>query len=204
MPLTRDQLVEIKKVIREAMTDLVRDEDFLSQLATRVADKVNLPAVEDKVCNLQSENTVLKQKITTLEQKSLQNNLRISGIDEKAGEQATDQVLNVLNGTMGLTLCSGDFDACYRVGSDLNKSAIILKLRDYKNKELIMKNRRKLKNTGVKIAEDMCKPLHDLFMRAITELGYKNVWFFGGFIYAKVGGVRHKILTAADIENVKK
>lgn len=197
--------MEIKSVIRESIAALLYDDDFLSQLAKKVTDKTNLPALEEQVNNLEEENMILKYKLAAIEQKNHQDNLRISGIQAEENEiNLLDRVLAVLNTNLGTSMATADIDACYYVGRVTDKRSIILKVREHKTKELIMKSRKKLKNTGIKISEDMCKTFHSLFIQAINEFGSKNVWFANGTIFAHVDNRKNKIRNTTDINKLKK
>lgn len=205
MPLTREQLLEIKSVIKEAVSALTCDEEFLSQIAKKVLDKTNLPGLEEKVNAIEKENTYLKHKLAAIEQQNLRNNLRISGINVKEAKQdILGEVVGVLNSNLGTILTADNFETCYLVGRQTDKQSIIVKTKDYTTKQLIIKARRKFKGTGIKVSEDMCRTLHKLFLIAIDELGSKNVWFANGTVFAKVDNVRHKIWSPADVDKLKK
>lgn len=204
MPLTREQLLEIKSVIKESIAALTCDEEFLSQVAKKVTDKTNLPALEAKVNAVEKENVFLKHRLAAMEQQNCRNNLRISGVNvEEKEENLLGKVIGVLTSKLGIAATADDFVACYSVGRDVNKKSIILKVKDYKVKESILRNRKKFKNTGIKVSEDMCKTFHDLFLKAIDALGSKNVWFANGTIYARVDNKKHKIWNPTDIDRLK-
>ena len=102
---------------------------------------------------------LLQEKIDDMEDRSRRNNIRVDGIPDvksESWEESEQKVKNLLKDQMGIDV---HIEHAHRTGM-FNKSVkrtIVCRLYDYKQKEYIVRNARKLKGTNVFINEDFCK-----------------------------------------------
>ena len=63
------------------------------------------------------------------------------------------------------------------------KGSTIVKLHERDTKALLMKNRKKLKGSGITIVEDLCVPMQKLLNRVNNHPMVKNAWAWQGNIF---------------------
>lgn len=128
--------------VSEAQAELARDMDIL----------------HDRCENLQSENSQLHDKVSTLEDKldylenqSRRNNLLFYGIPTVSNEMWSDceeKVKDVLHRLLGISHVS--IERAHRVGS-----AIIAKFSSYKDRDLVLSRCNRLQGGQVSVSEDV-------------------------------------------------
>ena len=108
------------------------------------------------------------EKLIELEDRSRRNNLRIDGVEETPNETwdiCEGKVQDIVVNKLGIT-AEIEFDRCHRTGKFKKNQAkprtIVCRLLRFKNKEKILQNSKKLKNTGTFIYEDFCKETMEL------------------------------------------
>lgn len=111
-----------------------------------------------------------QQKCNELEDRSRRNNLRIDGLSEGDAEtwdETEKKVKNVFS--KKLNVQNVRIERAHRVGKKTEERhrTIVLKMLDYKEKEMILSKASQLKNTGIYINEDFC---------ADTLLKRKSLW----------------------------
>ena len=149
---------------------------------------------EDVVLELSHErmrNQTLSNNINDLEQYSRRSNIRIFGVHDNNKKESINETENIvrdlLRRKLNLNFGPEDFDICHRVGRFVEGSnrAIIVKFIYRKSKILTIANRKKLKNSGITISEDLThknvKRLQDIKMLSYIE----DVWSKDGRIFAK-------------------
>lgn len=106
-------------------------------------------------------------KTTYLENQSRRNNIRINGIPEKPGEkwdETEEMVKSILKDKLQLTF-EPRFERAHRTGSSLypdgsprsGPKTVICKLYDWKEKEIILRQARRLKPVGIYVNEDVAE-----------------------------------------------
>ena len=102
-------------------------------------------------------------KLIELEDRSRRNNLRIDGVEETPNETwdiCERKVQDIVKNKLGIT-AEIEFDRCHRTGKFKKNQAkprtIVYRLLIFKDKEKILQNSKKLKNTGTFTYEDFCK-----------------------------------------------
>ena len=117
--------------------------------------------VKSEINSFKETNILVKNKLRELEDRSRRNNLRVDGIHEHMNETWSDtesKILQMFKNRLGIQE-SIHIERAHRVGKSNNDKprTIVLKLLDYKQKELILKNASKLKDTKIFINEDFCR-----------------------------------------------
>ena len=161
----------------------------------------------------------MSRDLDDLQQYSRRNNLRIFGIPEKSDEQ-TDQLVCGVAEKIGVRITAQDIDRSHRVGKRIQQSTqgdsyahaarngqrsqprpIIVKLISYKSKIAFIKSRRKLKGSGIVVAEDLTKKNASLLSQTLRSEKVQTAWSTDGRIFALIkttsGKEMKKIITSA-------
>lgn len=181
---------------------------FEGQMVTLVTDIVNgvlkglqdqIPSLQEKNSELKSENTSLLARVASLEsqadqaeQYSRRNCLRLSGINEVAGENTDDIVLKLAQ-DIGSPVELQEIDRSHRVGNPKRKPNrdIIVKFATYRSRALFYKGRTKLKENGHKgvfVNEDLTRQRSSYLYEArkLVKSGIlKGAWSSDGTILIK-------------------
>ena len=139
------------------------------------------------------EIVALERHVDDLEQYSWRQCLRIFGVEEKDGED-TDKIVMEVEEKIGVTVQLTDIDKSHRVRVKRGDrpNPLIDKFVSYRNRNEFFLNKRKLKNPGVTIREDLTKVRYDLLQEAIKKHGFQNVWKVDGAVIVKSGETKTK------------
>lgn len=109
-----------------------------------------------KVAILENENTELKNKLLAIERKSKRNNFIIFGVKEDVADILTF-VINIVRDTLNILISNNDINNIYRIGQKAAEKSrpIILELTTNLKKQEISRALPKLKNTGIRFANDL-------------------------------------------------
>lgn len=210
MGLSRSEKAEIIELIKETLTTLT--EDITLKISNEVSKKIEqkiasiFASYEDKILHLEKEYTALSNKMDALEQYTRSNTIRVYGIPERNNEDTRAVVITSLAGKMNCAIEGQLIDRCHRIrvkNSNVatNKAPpIIVKFVSCTAKDVILKNRRQLKGSGITIAEDLTGYRYKLFRMAIDKIGPKNVWIYNGNIFARYKGNRIAVTTTDDLQ----
>ncbi|KAL8576060.1 hypothetical protein ACOMHN_001410 [Nucella lapillus] len=126
-----------------------------------------------------------------LQQYSRRWNLRVYRVPEQTKETAcdcVDKVVKIVNEGVGVKLTQGDVEVAHRTGHQSGKQArpIIVRFFDRRKRDEILQNRRKLKNKGTVIGEDLTYANYQLSKRAMEHSLTMSVWSSNGRILAKI------------------
>lgn len=206
MPFTREQILDVKTIIKETIAELINDDHFISVVVEKVQAKLDIDSIErktsnleDKINELQKENTSLKEIVYSLEQNNKQNNIRIFGLP-LTDTNVENDVLSMLK-NMQVKCSSKDISQCYKIktSSKNKKSQVFVKFINNSVKMDAIRNRKLLKGKGIIINEDLTKYKYNLLKQAQLQLGKKAVWAFNGLINITVNGIRQTIANVEDI-----
>lgn len=220
MPFTREQKEEFRVIIKEVMTQIFSDKEYISDILKNIYGPVEkrvgemeeklstlekeidhcnvkkrLRTVENTIITLEKENVALKIKMDTLEQYSRKNNIIINGINEEKNEDICFKVASLVREKLQVNINQGDISACHRVGNkNTNTSGrpVIVKFTNLSIKHNILKNRKFLKNTTVFVAEDLTRQRYRLYTDCRNKLGNRNVWISNGKITVKIADGKDK------------
>ncbi|KAK9686108.1 hypothetical protein QE152_g37441 [Popillia japonica] len=209
MPLTQNQILDIKDLFKECVKDILVNKEFIDTVTNVVAKTIDekIDNVLKKYCErcdeLEKANKVLVNKIDNLEQYSRRNSIRIFGVAEKSNENIQDIVMNMCSEKLNIDFSLRDIDRAHRIGPRQvgnKKRSIILKLTSFRCKMEILKNRHKLKGTAISIAEDLTKTRYDLYKLAQRKFGVKNTFTLDGTVYIRDCGIKRRIGAIQDLE----
>lgn len=216
MPETRTN-DDIKKIVEKVSKALIKNENFVKCMVNQIVQEVSasyeekFTEVKKEVIVLQDENEKLNKKIDFLEQNTKMNKLRILGVpeDENLRENCTDKLMNIFNNRLKLNLTANDIYKLYRIRTNANKSdsgnnvnkkpgPIIVEFYQRNVKNLVFKNKKNLKSSGIIIHEDLTRIRYNLWKKTATAFGIKNVWTVDGMIYASLDNKKTIIVRKSD------
>lgn len=193
--------------------DILFSEMFLDKFSDKVSVKVKnsletiinkleekVTAVDTRMDVVEKENEYLRAAMDNLEQYSRRNNLRLYGLPESdAGLGVDEVVLKLCKEKMGLNIRSEAIDRAHRLGQQRGGKPrpIIIKFVDYKTREMLFKNRKMFKNTGLSLFEDLTHARSSLRQEAAKKYGPRNVWTNDGRIFIKIDESIHKVVNRA-------
>ena len=160
------------------------------------------------------DNKKLRNKVNSLcdsvdlqEQRSGNYNLVIHGVPEAINEKPDQRVIKILNEELEIKLDVRDLQNCHRLGrkDDTRKTRatqprprpIIFKFKNYNDRILVFKNKKKLKGKTFLITENLTAKRYQLYTDVSTELGRNNVWTAEGRIFAMINNSK-KLITSID------
>ncbi|XP_065664438.1 uncharacterized protein LOC136086095 [Hydra vulgaris] len=178
---TNKKVVSLENELLEMKKTIQTNDDIASEKFELVKSKTK--EISSKLKD-NSEILKLKSKLRELEDRSRRNNLRVDGLKESKNESWSDseaKVLKLFEETLGLKDIK--IERAHRTGSRDNKKvrSIVLKLLNYKDKENILKNSRKLKGENIYINEDYCA--ETMLIRKELRAGMKKAREAGMFAY---------------------
>lgn len=198
MPLTRDQVQEIKSILKTSVIEILNDKDFKEKLVENLSEIFEKKLIEQEE-KYNKKIRQLEEKIDSMEQYSRRKNIRIYGMVEDSKKNVTQEVDETLK---KLNLEQTQVVECYRIGKIKNDKprSIFVKFSSYEDKLQVMLNRKKLKGTRIHIKEDLTKIRIDIMKAASTKYGFKNVWSTNGKIFAIENGNRKVLKTLEEVE----
>ena len=159
--------------------------------------------VREELNKVKNENLKMQLEIDRVDQNSRNNSVGIFGITEEANENIMKKVLKIFNHKMNLNIKEDLIKECYRIGmKKVNEKArsVVVAFYNRAPKECVYVNKKKLKNTGIVIREDITKLRLYLLNRAIEKVGVKNTWTYNGLVYLLSNGRKHKIEMISDLD----
>lgn len=208
MPLTREQSIEIKQAVKEALITSLQDDAVISNLVDKVTQKINIQILvnkiscqEDRIRKLEEKVDDLEVKLESAEKLSRQKTVRIYGVPESTEEIIGNKVLDIFKSKMGLNILPREVDKCHRIGSASNDwpRTVVVSFTGLENKNKVMKARNKLKGSRVFIAEDLTRSRHEVYKEAARILGRRNVYTLGGSVFYRSNGAKRELKHTRDI-----
>ena len=224
------QLHSLQITLREIQTEKNQLVNEVQQLKKVIEGKdERICVLEGKVHDIQCENekqsssseslsrklerqenhiSALEQSEEQMQQYSRRNCIRIFGIREEQAENTDDIVCRLAREKLEVNIKKEDIDRSHRVGrkSTTKPRGIIVKLVSYRTRQEIMSKRRKLKNTGLSIHEELTKKNQKLLEETKNHSKTHNAWSKDGRIIALIdasnGGTITKLITCT--EDLKK
>ena len=158
---SQDEIKDLRKEITEFKESLEFTGNELHGKIKKLEGKnESIKKAVDKIYNSQVDFNFAYDKLIDLEDRSRRNNLRISGISEskyETWEKCEEKVDEVFREKLGLD--NIHIERAHRVKRGKNDKStkprtIVCNLLSFKEKKLVMKNAKKLKNTNIFIDED--------------------------------------------------
>ena len=130
----------------------------------------------------------LEYLVDRQEQYSRRNCLLVHGIADINDENTDDLVLKTINEKLDIDITENEIDRSHRIGKKKDGQRprpIIVKLRRYNTRKKVSASKRKLKGTGVSIAESLSVKRMEQLNKAREEHSFTNVWTTDGRILFK-------------------
>lgn len=208
MPLTRDQIADVKIIIKQTIDEIFNDDNFIKILVEKIEHKFEIKETQQKVQDLElrinvleRENEKLQGSVDNFEQHLKRNTFRIYGIKENTGENTFKKIVHTIKTNLKVEVDETNLVNCFRNGKVMEgKERPILFTVDSHNLKLeLLKNRKNLKGSGMSLSEDMPLRKYQLLKKAIEKWGKEHVWYYGGHINVKNGQKKMKIKTEKDL-----
>nr|XP_037285107.1 uncharacterized protein LOC119178048 [Rhipicephalus microplus] len=119
----------------------------------------DITTVKESIGTLQNENTLLKVRLSDLEDRARRDNLLFFNVPDNPSETWADsekKVKKIVLDQMSINLVDSDIARAHRVGTLHRDKArpIIVKFANYKTKEKVLSAKTKLKGSDITISED--------------------------------------------------
>lgn len=223
MVFTKTQLQDLEEMVEDSVHNRIFDDSFLDKLAAKLANAVasklevkieekfnkligKLETANKRISSLEKENEELFNKIDKLEQYTRRNSIRIFGVQESENENLLENILDLFNKNMDLSVTPQDVDRCHRTGSvSANKKkprALIVKFLSYQHRSAVLKNRSKLKGTKVVVKEDLTRNRVEVLKAASERFGRRNVWSYDGTIFVNKDNKKYPLQCMQDLDNI--
>ena len=170
MSVFNSQVNSLKSELDHAKSELVLVKHDLENKQSKLEN------LESKVFYLENNSNLepVQNRLDYLEDQSRRNNLRFDGIPERTGEnweQSTAEIQKVVS-KLGITR-EVTIDRAHRVGTRTPGSRprpIVARFHYFSDRETILKNSNKLKNTNIYVNEDLCVNSQNLRKAQLPEL----------------------------------
>ena len=158
---SQDEIKDLRKEITEFKESLEFTENELHGKIKKLEEKhESIKKTVDEIYNSQVDSDFVYDKLIDLEDRSRRNNLRIYGISEskyETWEKCEEKVDEVFPEKLGLD--NIHIERVHRVKRGKNDKStkprtLLYNLLSFKEKKLVMKNSKKMKNTNIFIDED--------------------------------------------------
>ena len=158
----------ITKDTEELKLSLNASQDMLEGKMKKVEETLYKQKAEHEynINELWNENEYLHEKLRDMEDRSRRDNLRIDGLKEMENEswdQTEEALLKMIREKLDLDNIV--VERAHRVGFKNDQTAsrtIVAKFASWKQKELVLSNARKLKDSGIYINQDYSKATMDI------------------------------------------
>ncbi|KAI5727284.1 hypothetical protein M8J77_000147 [Diaphorina citri] len=195
--MTSNKQISTSELLDMMMEKLLNCDTYFQKISTIVDNCMQnkVKNLEEKVGNLEIENTILKNKLNDLEQYGKRSNLRVFGLNKVNinGQSVEEKVINLFKGKLNVNVEKNDIEACHYTNSK-KKECVIVRFLSRKTRDEVFSNKKKLKNSPVNVAEDLTVDNYKLMRKCKELYNKKNVWTHYGAI---------KILHAGKITTIQ-
>jgi len=144
-----------------------------------------------QIRDMSDKMATLTNNVNNLEQYTRKSNIRIFGVKEEEHENCSEKVVAILREKLNVDLQTDDIDATHRIGrknvtGEKNRTRpIIVRLLRRFTKSTIMKNKNKLKGSGISMFDDLTAVNSQLLFHAKQHPGIESAWVFNGKVFAQ-------------------
>ena len=133
--------------------------------------------------------------------------LLIHGVDETADEVTDTICLDIIISHIGVEISLKDIQRSHRVGPKRQQTTrrtkprpIICRFSSIRKRMEVFRNKKNLKGKNILITESLTNFRYELFQKAKSKFGIRNVWTSEGRIFTKVDNNLRLISIFADLE----
>ena len=175
----RDQIRSSLKKVITAMNEKI------NTLTERLDNFIKEQRDKDSGAGSQ-ELEKLKIELNRQAQYSRKDNLRMFGVAENEGEDCRQVVCDVIARKLDVHILPSDIAVAHRLPKSRKQThpPIIIRFKERQVRWDILKVRKKLKGSGISIAEDMTQDNFKLMMDAQESGCFTSVWFSNGRVKA--------------------
>nr|XP_054757115.1 protein unc-13 homolog C-like [Lytechinus pictus] len=188
--------VEQKCVAKILKARIEKNEERIDKQEGEIHDlRVDLAMKEKEIKTLKSSVEKMESRMAAcqtraddLEQYSRRNNVRVFGVPEAPDEDTDDQVIKIVSNHLGYNLTKAEIDRSHRSGKPRSPNSkprpILVKLCSHRSKFALLKNRRKMKDSGFSIQEDLTRANHEILMKLVKHPKVAAAWSADGRVIA--------------------
>ena len=219
---TKEDVAQIRSDLDKSNEKL---SDKMEKLEARFYDlEKEIDSLKDALSSVRKENgdlrgrlsqqdkqiEQLKSELNNKEQYDRRWNLRVYNVPEEKDEtadQCATKCCKVFTELIGVTTKESDVEVAHRTGPPApgRKRPIIVRFHSRKVKDQVLMNRRKLKNKGVSVGEDLTPANYRLLRDAHKHSFTLASWSSQGKIFAKLkNGKTVNIRYGANVEELMK
>lgn len=180
----------IESKFNEILNHIEKQESVIFDLENKIEKNMKVcDDLDQKIAKMQKLQETVAKDMNNLEQYSRRNSVRIFGLKELPNENTNDLIKQLARDKLSVDLIDTSIDRSHRVGrSAVNgrPRALLVKLTSYQHKLELMKARRKLKGSGIVIAEDLTNQNHVTLMETKKHAKVESCWTWDGRILAIV------------------
>lgn len=192
----------VQKVVEDVLSSEKFMEGLISCLTMRITDIIK-EQVLSLTAKYEEKISVLENKIDRLEQEGKERNLCVYGSDPGfCNNDKVDEVIEFFNTKMGIALGRESIEDIFsfrRPGKGDRENGLV-KFTSKHFRDLVYRNKAKLKGTGVVLREDLTHFRHRLLQLCIGTFGKRNVWTDNGRIKTKIQGKLHYIENSTQLD----
>ena len=177
------------EVLEGRCYDLEKERDELKEEMKTM--KKRHDSLTEEVVKLKSEDRVRERENNALEQYTRNWSLQVFRVPEEQGEDCRAKVLDIFNNKLKVKTEAADIEVAHRTGARREPGAattrpIIVRFHSREKRELVLRERRRLKGTSVSICEDVTSKNLGLMKEAEKHSATLSVWSSKGQIIAKL------------------
>nr|CAI5866131.1 unnamed protein product [Callosobruchus analis] len=210
MPLTRDQIADVKLIIRETIIELFSDENFVTTISNKIEQKLGIKESQQKVNNLEKQLADLRRAknklecdVEWLQQHIRRKSFRVFGLEETQGESALEQLRTLCREKLKTYIAAEDIENCFWTGRSRNgKRAVLFTVNSHDLKFKLLESRKLLRGTKITLSEDMTPTRYQLYKAAVQKYDRQKAWFYDGKVWVKIGERKYEIKTEEDLHNL--
>lgn len=178
----------LSKRQREFEEKIERQEGDIHDLKVALDKKeAQVQSLTTSMKSLGSKIEAFESRANDLEQYSRRNSVRVFGVPETSKESTDDLVLKVVSEHLSCPMTKANIDRSHRSGkprTDDKPRPILVKLSSHRMKAELMKERRKLKGSGISIQEDLTSLNHKILIKLATHPKVEAAWSIDGRVMA--------------------
>ncbi len=199
------EIKEKAESLEKRVAELEGEKEHLTDLEKRVAElegeKEQMTNMEKRVAELEGEKVHLTnmaqdslRKANDMEQYSRKYSFRVLGAERQENQSCSSAVHEILKTRLGLSeMKLADIAIAhplpkYQGAAASDPAPIYFRLANPELREPIIKNRKKLKRTGITVKDDMTRLNATLLNRTKNHEGVESAWFHNGKVLFKPNG----------------
>ena len=186
-----DTLTEVLMNMQKFDYDMFEMKDKYDEAITKIKSlEDTVECLQDKLKEEQNKTSLLIAKNNDLEQYSRRHNIRVFGISDSGRETAEKSeklVTDLIKNKLSLNITPNQVQVAHRAGKFQpgGTRSIIMQFVSRKDKQQVMSVRKKLKGSGISIAEDLT-PVNVRRLSDIKKLEIvQEAWSSQGKLFAK-------------------